>query len=87
MSLLSWRRIGSGSSPLEVNKLAISGLGSEYQFFINGVKVADINDPRASGGGVGFLVISEPNEDSVVEFDDFRLYVPQNRSKVTWVHL
>ena len=43
-----------------------------------------MNDPRASGGGVGFLVIGEPNEDSVVEFDDFRLYVPQNRSKVTF---
>jgi hypothetical protein len=77
LDLIGWTT-SSAIKPGQMNHLAVIGHGSHYEFMINGVRVAQLDDTRLGGGGsVGIEMYSATQDQSAIfVFDNFELRAP-----------
>jgi hypothetical protein len=58
----------------EVNQLGIRAKGAHLQFFVNGQLVAERDDSRLSGGGIGLVAgLAHAGDKAVFEFDNLQV--------------
>ncbi len=70
--------IFSGIKPGETNQLAVIGIGSRFNCFINGYQVASISDTKITKGKVALaMLLFENGDESTFLFDNFELRAPQ----------
>jgi hypothetical protein len=67
----------------ETNRLAVIGIGSEFQFYINGYCVASKSDSTYPTGIIGvFGRLSQPNDVLDLEFDNVEVRLPTDFGNV-----
>lgn len=75
--LLAWTPMAYAINTQSANRLEIIGRGNTFKFYINGQTLNSITDNELASGSVGVAVqIYEPNEQAVVEFDNFEWRSP-----------
>ena len=62
--------------PDKVNRLAVIGKGSHFDFFINGRHVAEAEDDHLAEGLIGVAINLNSQGDAIFEFDNFEVRVP-----------
>jgi len=82
-TLVSWTET-SAIRPGEENRLAVSGEGPDFTFYINGQRVGEADDDRLPGGTVGVAIeLNQAGDKATFEFDNFEWRAPPGSVSVT----
>lgn len=80
ITLIDWTK-DSSIRLSEQNNLSVIAEGIKFTFLINGKTVATITDNTHSSGFIGLeFGINEPGAEVIVEFDNLKIWVPENHS-------
>ncbi|MCJ7622399.1 MAG: DUF1080 domain-containing protein [Anaerolineaceae bacterium] len=81
-TIIDWKN-HSVLKPNDVNHITVVAIGSEFAFIVNEKTLEIIRDNELNTGRAGIYVQTSGPDDVLIEFDNLKIWVPENSSQST----
>ncbi len=81
-TIIDWK-MDSVLNPNDVNHITVVAIGSEFALIVNEKTLEIINDNELNTGRAGIYVQTSGTDDVLIEFDNLKIWVPENSSQNT----